>query len=103
MRRDDSSILQFRERIPRDVLDRVRGRTLDIPVADASIRVRVTPTAEAIKVSLRTRNPSEAKARHAVVRTYLANVYRIGARPSNLQRHGDHDGFKQGRRQINES
>ena len=76
MRRDDSSILHFRERIPRDVLDRVRGRTLDIPLADGSVRVRVTPKAEAIKVSLRTRDPSEAKTRQAVVSTYLANVYR---------------------------
>lgn len=76
MTRKDSSLIQFRERIPRDVLGRVRGRVLDIPVAGEHVRVRVTAKAEAIKVSLRTRDPGEAKARHAVVSTYLSNVYR---------------------------
>jgi len=76
MTRKDSSLIQFRERIPRDVLAHVRGRVLDIPVAESTVRVRVTAKAEAIKVSLRTRDPGEAKARHAVVSTHLANVYR---------------------------
>jgi integrase len=77
MRRDGSNARYFRERIPRDVLEQVRGLALNIPIADRTVRVRVSPKATLIKVSLRTSDDREAKARHAVVSTYLANVYRF--------------------------
>lgn len=57
------------------MLTRVRGSTLHIPVGATTTVIRVTQKAEAIKVSLQTRDPEEAKARHAAVHVYLGNVY----------------------------
>lgn len=86
MTRKDSSLIQFRERIPRDVLKQVRGRVLDLPIAEGTVRVRVTEKAEAIKVSLRTRDPVEAKARHAALSAHLAKVYSSLPRPRASKR-----------------
>lgn len=75
-RRERSSRIQFRERIPLDVLDQVRGRELTIPVGESVLLVRVGSKAKEIYLSLRTPDPIEAKARHSAVQSHLANVYR---------------------------
>jgi hypothetical protein len=80
-RRKRSSNIQFRERIPHDVLDQVRGRELTIRVGESVKSVRVGSKAKEIYLSLRTSDPAEAKARHSAVQSHLANVY-LGLRLS---------------------
>lgn len=76
MRRDGSSTRYFRERIPLDVIDQLRGQELTIPLGESIVLVSVGPKAREIKLSLRTPDDREAKARHSAVQSYLANVYR---------------------------
>ncbi len=71
VKRSDSSNLQFTQRIPADVRSKASGRTLSIPVGDATITRAISANAEVIKLSLRTSNPREAKIRQAKVVTYL--------------------------------
>jgi integrase len=49
---------------------------LSIPVGDAIVPVTVSEKAQDIRVSLRTRDPQEARARQAVVMAYLENIWR---------------------------
>ncbi len=63
MKRPDSSIPQFAQRIPRDVLPLIAGRTLVLPLGCETVRVRFTATMRSVRFSLRTRDPAEAKAR----------------------------------------
>jgi integrase len=75
-RRKRSTHIQFRQRIPLDVLAQMRGRVLTIPVGADVVTVRVSAAAKELYLSLRTRDPAEAKARHAEVGALLANLYR---------------------------
>jgi len=75
MRRKGSSNIQFRRRIPSDVLEKARGMALMIPVGDIVARVTVTPTAEQVQVSLRTSDKTEAEVRHAQVAAHLERVW----------------------------
>lgn len=76
MLRKGSTVLQFRQRIPRDVLDRARGCALAIPVGDEVLHTIVGPAAQEVTGSLRTRDPHEAKARKSVVLAYLNDIWR---------------------------
>ncbi|MCE1237849.1 MAG: tyrosine-type recombinase/integrase [Hyphomicrobiales bacterium] len=86
-RRSDTSLIYFRQRIPRDVLMRARGKTLAIPVGDETVSVVISETAETLKLSLRTRDPAEARKRHAAVLGHLEQFW-LGLRqgPRRLTR-----------------
>lgn len=53
----------LRQRTPRDVLARVKGQTVSLPVGDTFVTVKV---GDIVQASLRTKEASEARARHAV-------------------------------------
>ena len=76
VRRPGSSMPQFVQRIPRDVRSRAVGRTLEIPIGGETARVVVTPSMGAIRVSLRSRDPSQAKVRQAEIAAYLEGIWR---------------------------
>lgn len=76
MRRKQSSFGQFRQSIPLDVRENLRGRVLHIPVGDTTVRKRVSHAAVELWLSLRTRDPHETRERHAAVAAYLERVYR---------------------------
>lgn len=77
VKRPDSSHLQFEKRIPADVLPRAAGLKLSIPMGGGEFQhIALSPTARAIRFSLRTRDPSEAKSRQAHVLAYLEEVWR---------------------------
>ena len=61
--RKDTRFPYFRRRIPADVLHKVRGRTLTIPVGNQTTQVHISDNTEAIRFSLRTADPSEDRPR----------------------------------------
>ena len=76
MKRSGSSVPQFVQRIPADVRSRAIGRTLDIPLGSGGTqRVRITERMEAVRCSLRTRDPSEVKLRQAAAAAYLERIW----------------------------
>lgn len=77
VKRRDSSFLQFTQRIPADVRPRVAGLKLAIPLGpDEFHHLTMTPNAQSVRLSLRTREPSEAKIRHGRVASYLESVWK---------------------------
>lgn len=74
-RRKRSTVAQFRERIPLDVLSAVRGRMLRVPIGSETVSKRISNTATHIGLSLGTRDKAEAVMRNAVVSIYLSKVY----------------------------
>lgn len=75
IRRDGSSVHYLRKRVPADLTDRAVGLALRVPVGDETATVKVGGTGM-IKVSLRTHDPREAKARQAKALAYLDNVWK---------------------------
>lgn len=75
IRRDGSSVHYLRKRVPADLTDKAVGVVLRVPVGDETAEVRVGRNGT-IKVSLRTHDPREAKARQAKVLAYLDDVWR---------------------------
>ncbi len=75
MRRKGSSFIQFRKRIPKDVLSKARGAALAIPVAGEIIHSTIGTNAIEITVSLRTRDPRESKERQTIVDAYLNGIW----------------------------
>lgn len=75
MRRDGSRIPSFVQRIPADVRANAAGIELAIPLGDEFVFVTPSESAQAIRFSLRTAEPSEAKARHGLAAAYLAGVW----------------------------
>jgi hypothetical protein len=75
MRRPGTTFIQFRKRIPQDVLSKARGASLAIPVGDEVSHTVVGARAGEIAVSLRTRDQREAKERQARVIVYLDGVW----------------------------
>lgn len=76
VKRSDSSLIQFTQRIPADVLPRAAGLKLSIPLGNGEFHhLTVSPAMKAIRLSLRTRDPSEAKVRHATVAAFLETVW----------------------------
>ncbi|WP_193227801.1 site-specific integrase [Aureimonas psammosilenae] len=76
MKRSASTFHQFIQRIPADVIGIARGRTLNLPVGQETIRVALSAKALDVRCSLRTRDPGEAKARQAAVTAYLERAWR---------------------------
>lgn len=75
MRRKDSRIAYFTQRIPADVKDRVVGRKLDVPVGGETVSITVSPVARIVRLSLRTADPAEAKIRQGTIAAYLETVW----------------------------
>ncbi len=71
LKRPGSSISQFVQRIPADVRARATGVTLAIPVGHATVPLSIAARTESIRLSLRTREPSEAKIRQRRIRHIL--------------------------------
>lgn len=88
-RRQGSSFIQFKQRIPRDVRARAIGKAFASPVGDGVASVLIGPATEVVQFSLRTRDPDEAKARHALAQTHWSaflHALRNGpARLSHMQ------------------
>ncbi|PWR24416.1 DUF6538 domain-containing protein [Zavarzinia aquatilis] len=75
MKREGSNNRYFRRRIPADILERARGLTLVIPVGKEAVSVSLTAAPTHVKVSLRTADPSEVKARHGAVAAHLERIW----------------------------
>lgn len=75
IRRDGSSVPYIRKRVPADLINKAVGLVLHVPIGDETAPVRVGPNGT-IKLSLRTRDPREAKARQAKALAYLDDVWR---------------------------
>lgn len=75
MKRKGTQNVQFRQRIPQDVLQKARGKTLSIPIGNEIVAKRLSQKADSVVISLKTANPSEAKTRHAEVVAYLEGVW----------------------------
>ncbi|MDP3342294.1 DUF6538 domain-containing protein [Frigidibacter sp.] len=77
VKRRDSSQLQFTQRIPADVQLRAGGLKLSIPLGpDAFHHTTISYKSQAIRFSLRTRDPSEAKVRQGTAAAFLEEVWR---------------------------
>lgn len=77
-KRDDSSVEQFRMRVPEAVKDRVRGKRLLIwlPEERGKEPVPVTTTiGTEVKFSLRTRDPATAEHRRLAAQTHLQQIF----------------------------
>ncbi|WP_371344833.1 tyrosine-type recombinase/integrase [Ancylobacter sp. IITR112] len=75
MKRKNSSNHQFVQRIPADVRPRLVGVTLEVPLGADFVPVSISGSAQAIRVSLRTFDPSEAKRRQATIIAHLEGIY----------------------------
>lgn len=58
-----TGVYHLRQRTPRDLLVRVKGQTVSLPVGDAFVSAKV---GDIVQVSLRTKEAAEARSRHAV-------------------------------------
>jgi hypothetical protein len=77
-KRCDSSFIQFRRRVPREVLPKVRGRliVIEFPALKADSAATISSTlGEFAKFSLKTRDPEVAKARQGIAAAHLERVY----------------------------
>lgn len=84
IRRDGSSVHYLRKRVPADLSAKAVGLVLHVPVGRETAAVRVG-NAGTIKVSLRTHDPREAKARQAKALAYLDDMWRaLRAGPQRL-------------------
>lgn len=75
MHRKGSTFIQFRKRIPKDVLSKAGGVTLAVPVGDDVCRMTIGDNAAEITFSLRTRDLQESKERHTIAAAYLDSVW----------------------------
>ncbi|WP_257167543.1 site-specific integrase [Bradyrhizobium sp. SRS-191] len=74
-RRDGSKFHYIRTRVPADLIAKAIGITLRVPIGDEAVTVRVGRTAT-VKISLRTMDTREAKARQAKALAYLDEVWK---------------------------
>jgi integrase len=73
--RRGSAVPQLVARIPTDVRDQAIGRTVTINLGGDVVRVMITPAMQALRLSLRTKNPAEARARHREVVAQLSTIW----------------------------
>lgn len=81
MNRPGTSFKQFTQRIPTDIRDRATGLTLDVPLGSETVRITVTAAMQAVRFSLRTRDPHETKIRQGIAAAYLETVWRALRQP----------------------
>lgn len=75
MRRDGSRNSLFVQRIPADIRDKVVGDPLAIPLGEGFAFVTPSPSAQSIRFSLRTSDPTETKTRQAIAAAFLESVW----------------------------
>ncbi|RIX99518.1 hypothetical protein D3218_13665 [Aureimonas flava] len=75
MKRPGTKNQQFVQRIPADVKAKVRGLKLAIPLGSQTVAMTVSQTLPDIRLSLRTTDAAEARARQAAITAYLAGVW----------------------------
>ena len=76
--RESSRLIQFRDRIPKDILKHPRlraGLRLAIPVGGETVHKHLSPQATHVALSLQTADGAEGKRRHDQVTTYLAGTW----------------------------
>jgi len=70
-----TGVFYFRVRVPSDLMAKVKGQTINLPVGDETVQAKA---GEFVKASLRTRDPREAKiqfaAAHAALNAYWEAV-----------------------------
>ena len=71
----DSPNRQFRQRIPRDVLDKARGQTVTVEIGGRPVSYRIGPTGEVVKFSLRASDPTLVRSRHRAVAEHMSNWF----------------------------
>lgn len=76
MMRKGSRNPHYQRRIPLDVIDKARGMTLSLPIGDQIVLKKISDKANDIRVSLRTPDPTEYKARKATLDAYLEGFWR---------------------------
>lgn len=74
-KRKDSGNLQFEQRIPADLRERLLGMTLEVPLGGDIVPVTITEKTRSIRYSLRAADAGEAKRRQAEAVAYLEGVY----------------------------
>lgn len=75
MKRPGTRNEQFVQRLPADVMDKVRGMRLVVPLGSETVNITISQTLPDIRFSLRTADPVEAKARHNAASAHLAGVW----------------------------
>ncbi|WP_019199325.1 DUF6538 domain-containing protein [Afipia birgiae] len=71
-----SGFYYIRQRIPQDVRAVARGLKIKLPEEAGNGGVELGPTTQLVKVSLRTRDIQDAKARHAAALSHLSSLWR---------------------------
>lgn len=75
IKRPGSDSHYLRQRIPADVLSKVGGVRLDVPVGGELVSLVLAPGSQHVRVSLRTADAAEARKRHTVASSYLLAVW----------------------------
>ncbi|HZP75851.1 MAG TPA: recombinase XerD [Pseudolabrys sp.] len=75
VRRKGTRNLSFVRRIPADVKRQAAGLKLAIPLGDATQFVTISARAQSVRLSLRTSDPREVKARQAAIDGYLETIW----------------------------
>jgi len=75
VKRKESRFQQFAKRVPADLVERLAGRKLYVPLGDETCTVSV-PKHGTIRFSLRTDSPPDVRERQAAALAYLEKVFR---------------------------
>lgn len=88
-RRPGSSVWWFRKRIPANVLQATRGKSLYLPIGSEKRRVSISPKAVEVVCSLHTHDKSEARSRHTAVSSALESQWQAFREGPKLLSHRD--------------
>lgn len=75
VRRSDTRNPQFVLRIPTDLKSRLAGMNVEVPLGSEFVSIKITDKAQAIRFSLRTADPAEAKRRQAIAVAHLEGLF----------------------------
>lgn len=75
VRRSDTRNPQFVLRLPTDLKLRLAGMSVEVPLGDEFVSIKITDKSQAIRFSLRTADPAEAKRRQAVAVAHLEGLF----------------------------
>lgn len=67
-----SGVYHLRQRTPVDLVARLKGRTVSLPIGEAWASIKIGPI---IQASLRTKEPSEARVRHSLADGALKRIW----------------------------
>ncbi|CAG0987810.1 hypothetical protein RHIZO_02084 [Rhizobiaceae bacterium] len=86
VKRKGSRNRQFVQRIPADLKARVTGLKLEVPIGTEIVPFTISPQMDALRFSLRTSDPAEARKRQAEVASYIETVWQAqrSARPVSI-------------------